>query len=820
MPGAFLFTSQHARPIGMTILNMAGVWAMATWSGLLGTPLASFFFTSLLFLGGLTGVATWAMTRIKNDTGESQIRIIAAGTLILAMLITSGASPDLMAQRWKAMTGALTALVLALVTGLALLRMSHIKTQISAIEQLLFGTALGIGTLGSVFFFIGLFSTHPATFALAAILITGMAWPDIRTLGRTLRAACQTEERLPTHTLFAIILMGMVAVVLLGGAFLPAEDYDVTEYHAQLPRMAVERGFIAVDALNVFSLMPQIMETWTTVSISLLGMQDGVIASRIFHFFISLMIPALAAACAHRVAGKGAAVLTALLIMGLPRVLQVNSLLYTEGGMCLFMLAGFFAWLAGRGAHTHAERLRWCLLGGMSAGMACGAKYTALLLILPWMGCAWSMMPKTEDAPRRHRARQLGTFFLWAAILFAPWWLRNFMATGNPLAPLFNGVLGVTGWDPVLEERFRLAHRPHGAEAFLFFTLWKHIHTLFWSGLEASPGMLFALAFLAVPLKGLKERLEWRVILPGMLWMLATWFLFTHRLERFFLPGMVFGALAGGCAAARLGARALWGCAPVAVIAVGYTAILTFFGGMLTDGGTRMNVAYGIRPPQAILETKEEWHIGQALASLSKTSHILAVGEARGLYLPANVVAPVVFAHHPLMDMLRTCPDAESLTNALCEAGYTHLFINWFEIGRLHSTYHMAYGITPEQQRVLRTFLQTHEDTTAVLMPWATPPVERPLPPLPEGWLRTDFETTQGSPYVEGMPLNRYMWQRPWLPAMLPERGTPFDFMSGHFITLTHDWATVFAPAKETAPLKAHRGPFILIQLPQRPLSI
>src|SRR5690606_20462933 len=89
---------------------------------------------------------------------------------------------------------------------------------------------------------------------------------------------------------------------------------------------------------------------------------------------------------------------------------------------------------------------RWLLLVGAFAGLMMGLKYTAAI---PALFFAGMLLWRAPGAPRR-RVRPLLAFLLPAGALVAPWLLKNWAFTGNPVYPfLFHGRF----WDAFRAEK-------------------------------------------------------------------------------------------------------------------------------------------------------------------------------------------------------------------------------------------------------------------------------------------------------------------------------------------------------------------------------
>ena len=68
------------------------------------------------------------------------------------------------------------------------------------------------------------------------------------------------------------------------------------------------------------------------------------------------------------------------------------------------------------------------------------------------------------------------------------------------------------------------------------------------------------------------------------------------------------------------------------------------------------------------------------------------------------------------VDVIKGAAGPRDLSARLRASGVTHVYFHWREWWRLQSTYHLAYALPPEKQRLLAEFLRTELRTV-----WQTP---------------------------------------------------------------------------------------------------
>ena len=163
------------------------------------------------------------------------------------------------------------------------------------------------------------------------------------------------------------------------------------------------------------------------------------------------------------------------------------------------------------------------------------------------------------------------------------------------------------------------------------------------------------------------------------------WYAFTHRVPRFYLP------MAG--AAAVLAARG------IAFLGTGWKRIALVVMLLVALGWqVRVDVlqlssaapAYDIvgDADRFFRATRDPFFPVIVFArEHPPPDRLMLVGEAQTLHLPPNVLASTVFNREVFTTTVGDVSDPETVRARLAEAGVTHLFVNWAEIGRLRKTY-------------------------------------------------------------------------------------------------------------------------------------
>ncbi|HEX7708798.1 MAG TPA: glycosyltransferase family 39 protein [Thermoanaerobaculia bacterium] len=314
-------------------------------------------------------------------------------------------------------------------------------------EALAIRTMLGFGLAGELLFLLGLARLLYAWLVvllvvlvhLAAVPLLRESWPRIREAWRSSTAAAR-----------------WIAAAFLSAAFLPAftlalyppTAFDATLYH--LPYAATfarEHAVVFIDTLR-FPLFPQLNEMLFT---GMLLTYDDV-ATHLVQLLALLTTACLLYAWASRY-GQRAALWAAALWLGNPIALYLGSVGYVDAGLALFFTGALLCWIRwNEGGEQH-----WLLLSAASAGFAAGTKYHGLLVIVALsIATLWRSF-------RERRWKAIPTFIVAAALLASPFYIRNYVETGNPVFPFLSRTFGVNEWPTGVDREIETSGSVLGA---------------------------------------------------------------------------------------------------------------------------------------------------------------------------------------------------------------------------------------------------------------------------------------------------------------------------------------------------------------------
>jgi hypothetical protein len=343
---------------------------------------------------------------------------------------------------------------------------------------------------------------------LAAVAIT-LGVRSGRKPGKSLK-----ELRHPVY----VAVFGIYGVLYAVHALAPEIRPDGYTYHLALPAEWLRLGGFS-GRIGFFEMLPQGLEMLFMFAFAV-GRHS---AAKLVHFvFLAASVP-LIFSIARRLRipewGAGAA---AILYFCSPVAGTSGTSAYNDAALVFFILATFYlilAWMEDR-------RDFYLVLAGLTAGFCYSIKFTGLIVA--------PMVITVALLHRRWRLAGLTAFA--AALMVVPWLSRNALWTGNPFAPLFNGLFPNPYFHVQTEQTLAESLRSYPGVTWMSMPLEV---TVWGQRLQGLVGPAFLLS--PVALWALRRR-EGRILVAAAILMAIPWFF--NNGARFIMPSLVFIALA------------------------------------------------------------------------------------------------------------------------------------------------------------------------------------------------------------------------------------------------------------------------------------
>lgn len=587
--------------------------------------------------------------------------------------------------------------------------------QFRPLEKFVMGHALGLQALSLIGLAAGLLLQGSAiTLVLRLLLlmlaILGMVFciRDLYLSSRTYR----TQGSSPTN--WQVLVIVALSIPLLLSAMLPPSDFDVREYHLQVPKEWFQQGSISYLPHNIYGNMPLGAEM-PCYTASHLGFGPsawwwGALTGKAVMGYHSLLAALALYALAQRVGFSHAALPGAAIYLVTPWVFHVSTQGLNEGVYALYFLLAGYAWLLAEGRHRSA-----ILLSGFFAGAAASCKYPAVVfVVLPLLLtiAIQSYWPSTKAASILEKPGRLLplVFLIGTGISAGLWYLKNAMLIGNPVFPLLESWLPLEGRSAEQMQQWATAHAPPG---FTFAAVLNSVQAMLMQS-ELASAILPPFVSLGIVALGFRKSLylsdssaaeysEDRgrdftaiALRYSLGWMLVTvilWWLFTHRLERFLVPKIPLGIfLVMG------GVELAWQRGTPFRIAIGLLLGLGVFYQMTAclflTGDNRILVPLALLRDDAPVQEQATPRTSAAHrwlnANILPEEKVLLVGDAQVFDLEMPVLYNTCFDRSILVDLLADHSPDECVAE-LQSRGVRYVWIDQNELKRYRSPGNYGY---------------------------------------------------------------------------------------------------------------------------------
>ena len=304
-------------------------------------------------------------------------------------------------------------------------------------EGLFLSAGIGIAITGYAVFLLGVTgSLDPSGIHLLLIslaLISAAGWSRAF---RTVPAAPfgrSVWERLAAVLLGILLLAGFLLVLT------PEIGKDALIYHLAVPKLyLLHHGFYFIPG-NVFAGYPLLGEMHYLLALFL---QNDILAKAMNYSVLCGILLGMGLFARFLLREHVFPALSMLIFLSIPSVFAVSHMAYNDLFVTFFTLAAFYSFLR----WSEQGMTVWLILCGVFSGSAAACKYMALLLTpLGCLGILWfASRRKMETLPT---LRLLALYTAAALIAGSPFYLKNWLMSGNPFYPFFYGIFGGRGWD-------------------------------------------------------------------------------------------------------------------------------------------------------------------------------------------------------------------------------------------------------------------------------------------------------------------------------------------------------------------------------------
>jgi len=624
--------------------------------------------------------------------------------------------PEFLGQRWPLFAQASGILLLAAAHGQFIVCLTGSRCRWMLSERIAITLGTGLSVLSLVTLCCGLAGKLSLPWILLPSVASGLASVGLilssgrrRSLsaepGADAVTVPQPREDRGSVLIRVVCLLVIIpfSVWLLLGSVSPPTDFDVREYHLQGPKEWFQQGEVTFLRHNVYTSFPfQSEMLCLTAMVITDDWWHGALTGQMVLATYQLLSMLCVFAIARRWIGSDAAWIASVLYLTTPWTLRISLIAYAEGSLTFAMTATTM--LAVRIVRESMfQNHRLVVLCGLLAGSAMASKYTGLVSVILPVGVMllFSGFRTTDGVPAVGLRNQINSW-LWfaagAALIVSPWLFRNLCDTGNPVYPLGYSVFGGDEWSADMNARWKSAHAPPEHDV-LLIPKWLLDVAI---GNTWTSGILFGLLLPGMWLS--RQRPGLGLIAGMVMWNFFTWWALTHRIDRFWIPGIPLLCIVAGFAWVMSSSR-IWKTFAGAAIVIttifnvwfSTTALVGFHVGLMDLNAARnLTIRSDIR------------HLNQTLRT---TDRVLMVGEAEVFDATFPLLYNTVF-DDSLLEEWTADPNERNLPartrplrgrTALLEEfrrrGVTHVYVNWAEIlrYRLPGSYGYSEFVQPSR---------------------------------------------------------------------------------------------------------------------------
>ncbi len=552
------------------------------------------------------------------------------------------------------------------VPGKSLLK-TIISERTSFGEELLFSVGLGFGLLSYVVFFLGSID----------ILYNWLIWGiigiiSIMTIGELKRSFVPAGKYIAhfnnvyrkstfAQKILSLLLMGYVFVYLIS-ALTPYIGWDPQVYHLYTPKKYLMHHRMYPAWENAWAFSPMAMEMLYTVALSL----NSAIFAKLIHFSTGILCVFIIISLSkkHLKENGKIGILAALLFYTQPVVGHLSAIAKVDLGLTFFFMLtvfGFFNWYN----ESRENGDKWLMISSIFLGLTACTKLTGIILVPMFFAGILLRYCFEEDKSWGDSICKAVRYTAIGLLVVAPWYVRSFLWTGDPLYPYLSKLLSGSGVAPV---------HAHEATLLQYITLpWDltfNMDKFLYSNIQASPYFLAFLPMLFVIRKSDKTILG----LLSVSVLYITFFFFTDITMRYILPALALLSIVYGFSiAVFIGSVKKYLkiiILTILIIPLSLSLIFTF-----RDNLYKLPVVFAIESHDSYLAGRlgDLYDVYRYVnQNLPEDVKIFSPWEVRGYYLEREFyTGNSRFMRN--FDGIKTCSE---LVDKMKEMGFTHILMN------------------------------------------------------------------------------------------------------------------------------------------------
>ena len=226
----------------------------------------------------------------------------------------------------------------------------------------------------------------------------------------------------------SIILLLCMEIIL---NLTPPISRDALIHHLAVPKLWLKHGGIYEIPWANYAYYPMNIDLLYVLCLYL----NNDIAPKFIHLVFGLGTGLLIYAYIKAKFDRNWGLLGILIFISTPIVIWLSTSAYVDLGMTFFTTASVLSFIKWR--NSAYKDIKWFFISSFGMGIAVGSKYNALIAL--FIINMLLILCHARDTRRQMLSLRYGVlFFVVTALVASPWYLKNYLQTGNPFYPLFD----------------------------------------------------------------------------------------------------------------------------------------------------------------------------------------------------------------------------------------------------------------------------------------------------------------------------------------------------------------------------------------------
>ncbi|PIV19177.1 MAG: hypothetical protein COS41_01890 [Elusimicrobia bacterium CG03_land_8_20_14_0_80_50_18] len=555
-------------------------------------------------------------------------------------------------------------------------------------ENMLFSSAAGFGIIAYMTLLIGylgalyrvFFYIIFTAFSLAAIV-------KIRSLNRAWPPPGRSSKITMLEKIM-IAMLFMLALFNLMMSFTPEMFYDSLNYHVGAPNYFIQNHKVMPLPYKILSNFPLTVSMIFTAGMLL----KDVMAPKLLNFMFGILIAlGIIHFSLRRFGNRLTGIIGAVVFYFTPTIMFRSWLASNDIGLTLFIFFSLYALI--NYTEETKRNFQWLLTAAVLSGFALGSKYTAVFFIAP-LALVLVIHGFFMKQALKKIFKSAAIFGFATLAVASPWFIRNYINSGNPVHPLMTDFFDIKyPYDVSASTEFDY-HNPltQISKITSLFTLPWNMSikgggrgTRYSSPDYYMSGVIFLVFLPLLFFFRLKNNALIIHLLVFFLCSYALWAIAPNTKFKYFSPAIPGAALLAGyvvCAATRENQllKNIFGFSVIILAMSNFLfmaplAVYTYQPlSLLTGAVSRDQYLSESRPGYPYPSYKVYQYANRTLPE--DDVKILIFGDAKCLYIKRPFVAFSVEGLNPLIEYLRNGADADDVYNNLILDEFTHLIVN------------------------------------------------------------------------------------------------------------------------------------------------